>query len=94
MNELKKQLKDFLNKGFIHPSVSPWDALVLFVCKKDGSIHICIDYRQINKVVVKNIYPLPSIDYLFDQLQRAKCLSKIDLRLGYNQLKIRDADIP
>ena len=92
--ELKKQLQDLLDKGFIRPSVSPWGAPVLFVRKKDGSLRLCIDYRKLNQVTIKNKYPLPRIDDLFDQLQAAKVFSKIDLRSGYHQLRIRDEDIP
>lgn len=94
LKELKEQLHDLLDKGFIHPSVSPWGALVLFVKKKDGTLRLCIDYRQLNKVTIKNKYPLPRIDDLFDQLQGAQCFSKIDLRLGYHQLKKRNEHIP
>ena len=83
-----------MSKGFIRPSVSPWGAPVLFVKKKDGTMRMCIDYRQLNKVIVKNKYPLPRIDDLFDQLQGASLFSKIDLRSGYHQLKIRASDIP
>ena len=83
-----------LDKGFIRPSVSPWGAPVLFVKKKDGSMRMCIDYRQLNKVTIKNKYPLPRIDDLFDQLQGAKVFSKIDLRSGYHQLKNRASDVP
>jgi len=83
-----------LSKGFIRPSVSPWGAPVLFVKKKNGTMRICIDYRQLNKVTVKNKYPLPRIDDLFDQLQGVSLFSKIDLRSGYHQLKIRASDIP
>ena len=93
LKELKEQLKDLLDKGFIRPSVSPWGAPVLFVRKKDGSLRMCIDYRQLNKVTVKNKYPLPRIDDLFDQLQGASYFSKIDLRSGYHQLKVRECDI-
>ncbi|XP_070002585.1 uncharacterized protein [Nicotiana sylvestris] len=85
LKELKDQLKDLLEKGFIRPSTSPWGAPVLFVRKKDGSLRMCIDYRQLNKVTIKNKYPLPRIDDLFDQLQGARCFSKIDLRSGYHQ---------
>ena len=92
--ELTDQLQDLLSKGFILPSVSPWGAPVLFVKKKDGTMRMCIDYRQLNKVTVKNKYPLPRIDDLFDQLQGASLFSKIDLRSGYHQLKIRASDIP
>ncbi|WRX29424.1 Reverse transcriptase domain - like 10 [Theobroma cacao] len=93
LKELKDQLEDLLDKGFIRPSVSPWGAPVLFVKKKDGSLRLCIDYRQLNKVKVKNKYPLPRIDYLFDQLEGAQCFSKLDLRSGYHQLRIRNEDI-
>ncbi|KAL0546141.1 hypothetical protein IC582_016047 [Cucumis melo] len=89
LKELKVQLQELLDKGFIRPSVSPWGAPVLFVKKKDGSMRLCIDYRELNKVTVKNRYPLPRIDDLFDQLQRATVFSKIDLRSGYHQLRIR-----
>jgi len=94
LKELKVQLQEMLDRGFIRPSVSPWGAPVLFVKKKDGSMRLCIDYRELNKVTVKNKYPLPRIDDLFDQLQGASVFSKIDLRSGYHQLRIRDADIP
>ncbi|KAL0561185.1 hypothetical protein IC582_001606 [Cucumis melo] len=93
LKEWKVQLQELLNKGFIRPSVSPWGALVLFVKRKDGSMRLCIDYRELNKVTVKNRYPLPRIDDLFDQLQGATVFSKIDLRSGYHQLRIRDSDI-
>jgi len=82
--ELKVQLQELLDKGFIRPSNSPWGALVLFVKNKDGTLHLCIDYRQLNKVTVKNRYPLPRIDDLFDQLKGARVFSKIDLRFGYH----------
>ncbi|TYK04282.1 pol protein [Cucumis melo var. makuwa] len=94
LKELKVQLQELLDKGFIRPSVSPWGAPVLFVKKKDGSMRLCIDYRELNKVTVKNRYLLPRIDDLFDQLQGATVFSKIDLRSGYHQLRIRDSDIP
>ena len=84
LKELKDQLQDLLSKGFIRPSVSPWGAPVLFVKKKDGTMRMCIDYRQLNKVTVKNKYPLPRIDDLFDQLQGASLFSKIDLRSGHH----------
>jgi hypothetical protein len=93
LRELKEQLQDLLDKKFIRPSVSPWGALVLFVKKKDGSLRLCIDYRQLNRVTVRNRYPLPRMDDLFDQLQGAQFFSKIDLRFGYHQLRIREADI-
>jgi hypothetical protein len=82
-----------LDKGFIRPSNSPWGALVLFVKNKDGTLRLCIDYRQLNKVIVKNKYPLPRIDDLFDQLKGARVFSKIDLRSGYHQLRIKEQDI-
>ncbi|KAL0539655.1 hypothetical protein IC582_023871 [Cucumis melo] len=94
LKELKVQLQELLDKGFIRPSVSPWGAPVLFVKKKDGSMRLCIDYRELNKVTVKNRYPLPRIDDLFDQLQGATMFSKIDLRSGYHQLRIKDGDVP
>ncbi|XP_022957288.1 uncharacterized protein LOC111458730 [Cucurbita moschata] len=94
LRELKEQLQELLDKGFIRPSVSPWGAPVLFVKKKDGSLRLCIDYRELNKVTIKNKYPLPRIDDLFDQLQGATVFSKIDLRSGYHQLRIREEDIP
>ncbi|KAL5836129.1 hypothetical protein ACOSQ4_015626 [Xanthoceras sorbifolium] len=94
LKELKIQLQELLDKGFIRPSVSPWGAPVLFVKKKDGSLRLCIDYRQLNKLTVKNKYPLPRIDDLFDQLRGACVFSKIDLRSGYHQLRIKESDIP
>ncbi|KAL0539922.1 hypothetical protein IC582_024143 [Cucumis melo] len=94
LKELKVQLQELLDKGFIRPSVSPWGAPVLFVKKKDGSMRLCIDYRELNKVTVKNRYPLPRIDDLFDQLQGATVFSKIDLRSGYHQLRIKEEDVP
>ncbi|KAL0537310.1 hypothetical protein IC582_026287 [Cucumis melo] len=94
LKELKVQLQELLDKGFIRPSVSPWGAPILFVKKKDGSMCLCIDYRELNNVTVKNHYPLPRIKNLFDQLQGATVFSKIDLRSGYHQLRIRDSDIP
>ena len=93
LKELKLQLQELLEKGFIRPSVSPWGAPVLFVKKKDGTLRLCIDYRQLNKLTVKNKYPLPRIDDLFDQLKGASIFSKIDLRSGYHQLRIKDADV-
>ncbi|KAL0561571.1 hypothetical protein IC582_002005 [Cucumis melo] len=94
LKELKVQLQELLDKGFIRPSVSLWGAPVLFVKKKDGSMRQCIGYRELNKVTVKNRYPLPRIDNLFDQLQGATMFSKIDLRSGYHQLRIKDGDVP
>ena len=93
LKELKLQLQELLEKGFIRPSVSPWGAPMLFVKKKDGTLRLCIDYRQLNKLTVKNKYPLPRIDDLFDQLKGASIFSKIDLRSGYHQLRIKDADV-
>ena len=84
MKELKTQLQELLDKGFIRPSVSPWGAPVLFVKKKDRSMRLCVDYRELNKVFIKNRYPLPRIDDLFDQLQGSSIFSKIDLRSGYH----------
>ena len=92
--ELKKKLRELQESGFIRPSSSPWGAPVLFVKKKDGSMRMCVDYRALNEVTIKNKYPLPNIDDLFDQLKGAKYLSKIDLRSGYHQFKIRESDIP
>ncbi|GJW20124.1 putative reverse transcriptase domain-containing protein [Tanacetum coccineum] len=92
--ELSNQLQELSDRGFIRPSTSPWGAPVLFVKKKDGSFRMCIDYRELNKLTVKNRYPLPRIDDLFDQLQGSSVYSKIDLRSGYHQLRVRDEDIP
>ncbi|GJY11746.1 putative reverse transcriptase domain-containing protein [Tanacetum coccineum] len=94
MEELSTQLQELSNKRFIRPSSSPWRALVLFVKKKDGSFRMCIDYRELNKLTVKNRYPLLRIDDLFNQLQGSNVYSKIDLRSGYHQLRVRDGDIP
>ncbi|KAI3499634.1 hypothetical protein L1887_35438 [Cichorium endivia] len=94
MQELSSQLNELLSKGFIRPSFSPWGAPVLFVKKKDGSFRMCIDYRELNKLTIKNRYPLPRIDDLFDQLQGSSYFSKIDLRSGYHQLKVQEEDIP
>ena len=93
MAELKKQLEELAEKGFIRPSVSPWGAPVLFVRKKDGSMRLCIDYRELNRVTIKNKYPLPRIDDLLDQLQGASVFSRIDLRSGYHQLRVVPSDI-
>jgi hypothetical protein len=104
--ELKIQLKDLLNKGFIRPNSSPWGCPVLFVVKKDKCLRLCVDYRPLNAVTIKNKYPLPCIDILFDQLvgaqvfskidqlAGAQVFSKIDLRSSYHQIKIRNEDIP
>ncbi|GJV09322.1 putative reverse transcriptase domain-containing protein [Tanacetum coccineum] len=94
MQELSGQLQELQDKGFIRPSYSPWGAPVLSVKKKDGSLRMCIDYRELNKLTVKNRYPLPRIDDLFDQLQGSRYFSKIDLRSGYHQLRVHEDDIP
>eukprot|EP00253_Pinus_taeda_P019990 PITA_19990 len=93
LTELKMQLQELLDKEYIHPSVSPWGAPVLFVKKKDGTLWMCIDYRQLNKLTIKNQYPLPGIDELFDQVKGATVFSKIDLRSGYHQIRIKEEDI-
>ncbi|GJW66728.1 putative ribonuclease H-like domain-containing protein [Tanacetum coccineum] len=94
MQELSNQLQELADRGFIRPSTSPWGAPVLFVKKKYGCFRMCIDYHDLNKLTVKNRYPLPRIDDLFDQFQGSSVYSKIDLRLGYHQLRVRDEDIP
>nr|GEW69254.1 hypothetical protein [Tanacetum cinerariifolium] len=94
MKDLSEQLKELSDKGFIRPSSSPWGAPVLFGKKNDGSFWMCIDYRELNKLTVKNRYPLPRIDDLFDQLQGSSVYSKIDLRLGYHQLRVQEEDVP
>jgi hypothetical protein len=91
--ELNKQLQDLLDKQYIRPSSSPWGCPTMFVAKKDGSLRMVVDYRPLNEVTVKNKYPLPRIDILFDQLSGAKVFPKIDLRLGYHQIKICEEDI-
>jgi hypothetical protein len=88
LGELKKQIEELLEKGFIHPSSSSWGAPVLFVNKKDGSRRMCVDYRSLNEVAIKNKNPLPQIEDLLHQMRGAKIFSKIDLRSGYHQLKI------
>nr|GEZ02533.1 hypothetical protein [Tanacetum cinerariifolium] len=93
-SELSDQLQELADRGFIRPSTSPWGAPVLFVKKKDGSFRMCIDYRELNKLTVKNRYPLPKIDDLFDQLQGSSIYSKINLRSGYHQLSVQDEDSP
>jgi hypothetical protein len=93
LKELKQQLQELLDRGFIRPSVSPWGAPVLFVRKKDGSMRLRIDYHELNRVTIKNKYPLPRIGDLFDQLKEATVFSKIDLRSGYHQLKVKEEDI-
>ena len=91
--ELKTQLQELLDKGFIRPSSSPWGCPAIFVKKKDKTLRLCVDYRPLNEVTIKNKYPLPLIDLLFDQLAGAKVFSKIDLRTSYHQIKIRPEDI-
>ena len=93
LKELKLQLQELLDKGFIRPSVSPWRALMLFVKKKDGTLRLYVDYRQLNKMTVKNKYPFPRIDDLFNQLKGASVFSKINLPSGYHQLRIKDTDV-
>ncbi|PKU70123.1 RNA-directed DNA polymerase [Dendrobium catenatum] len=93
LSELKVQLQELVDRGFVRPSVSPWGAPVLFVKKKDGTLRMCIDYRDLNKVTIKNKYPLPRIDDLFDQLSGSSVFSKIDLRSGYYQVKVKEADV-
>ena len=93
LQELKVQIQELLNKGFIRSSTSPWGTPVLFAKKKDKTLRLCIDCRQLNRVTIKNCYPLPRIDDLFDQLKGARVYSKIDLRTSYHQLRVREADI-
>jgi hypothetical protein len=92
LKELKVQLEKLLTKGYIKPSKSPYGAPVLFVHKKDGTLRMCVDYRALNKVTVKNWYPLPRIDDLFDRFSRAKVFSRIDLCSGYYQIRIKEGD--
>jgi hypothetical protein len=92
--ELKEHIKELLEKGFMRPSSSPWGAPMIFVLKKDGTQRLCVDYRALNEVTIKNKYPLPRIDDLFDQLHHACVFSKINLQSGYHQLKILECDIP
>ena len=94
LQELKVQLQELLGKGFIRPSTSPWGAPILFAKKKDKTLRLCIDYRQLNRVTIKNRYPLLRIDDLFDQLKGAQVYSKIDLRTGYHQLRVSEVEIP
>ena len=94
LQELKVQLQELLDRGFIRSSTSPWGTPVLFSKKKDKTLRLCIDYWQLNKVIIKNRYPLLRIDDLFDQLRGAEDYSKIDLCTGYHQLRVREADIP
>ena len=94
LKELKVQLQELLDKGFVRPTVSPWGAPILIVKKKDGTLRMCIDYWQINKVTVKSKYPLPRIEDLFDQLKGASVFLKIDLLSGYYQLQVKKVDVP
>ena len=93
MDELKKQLTDLSEKGFIKPSTSPFGAPVLFVHKKEGTLRLCVDYRALNKITIKNRYPLPRIEELMDRLAGAKYFSKIDLHSGYHQIRIKKEDV-
>ena len=94
LQELRVQLQELLDKGLIRPSTSPWGVPVLFGKKKDKTLRLCVDYRQLNRVTIKNRYPLPRIDDLFDQLRGTQVYSKIDFRTGYHQLRVRNTDIP
>ena len=94
LQKFKVQIQELLDKGFIRPSTSPWGALVLFSKKKDKTLRLCIDYQQLNKVTIKNWYPLSRVDDLFDQLRGARVYSKIDLCIGYHQLRVRETNIP
>ena len=93
LKELKAQFEELLSNGFIRPSTSPWGAPVLFIKKKDGSLRLCIDYKQLNRATIRNQYPLPRIDELFDQLHESHVYSKIDLRSGYHRLRVRENDV-
>ena len=93
LDAMKKELDQLLKNGSIEPSISPFGAPVIFVKKKDGSLQMCIDYQALNKITIKNCFPIPLIDDLIDQLHHAKIFTKIDLRSGYNQVRIHDADI-
>ena len=92
--ELKVQMQELLDKGFIRSSTSQWGTPVMFAKKKDKTLRLCIDYRQLNRVTIKNRYPLPRIDDLFDKLKGVRVYSKIDFRTGYHQLRVTEADIP
>ena len=94
LQELKELIRELMGKGFIRPSSSPWGAPVIFMEKKDGTQRMCVDYRSLNDVTIKNKYPLPRIKDLFDQMRGANVFSKIDLRSGYHQMKIRTTDVP
>jgi hypothetical protein len=89
LKELEMHIEELLKKGYIHPSVSPWGFSMIFVKNKDGTLRLCIDFKQLNKVTVKNKYPFPRIDDLFYQLKDAKIFSKIDLNSGYHQVRIK-----
>ena len=91
--ELEKQITKLLEQGFIEPSSSPWGAPILFIAKKDGTLRMCIDYRALNKVTLKDRYPLPRIDDIFDQLRDARYFSSIDLQQGYHQVLISESDV-
>jgi hypothetical protein len=93
LTELKIQLQELLDKEYIRLSVSPWGAPILFVKNKDGNLRLCIDYRQLNKMTIKNKYPLPRINKMFDQVGGANIFSKLDLRSGYHQARIKYEDI-
>jgi hypothetical protein len=92
--ELKVQLNELLDKGYIHPGSSPWGYPALFIKKKDQSLRLCVDYQPLNAITIKNKYPLPHIDILFDQLAGERVFSKVDLRSGYHQIKIHPEDVP
>ena len=94
LQELRVQLQELLDKGLMRPSTSSWGAPVRFAKKKDKTLRMCIDYRQWNRFMIQNRYPLPRIDDLFDQLRGARVYSKIDLRTGYHQLRVKETDIP
>jgi hypothetical protein len=94
MDELKKQLSLLLEKGLIRPSVSPWSTQVLFAPTKDGGLRMCLDCRALNKLTIKNKCPIPRIDEIFDRLQGAQYFTSLDLRSGYYQIRMKDADIP
>ena len=89
LTEVKKQIQDLLNNNFIRLSTSTWGALVLLVKKKDGTQRLCIDYRELNEVTIKNKYPLPRINDLFYQLCGATIFSRLDLRPSYHRLKVQ-----
>ena len=94
LDELKAQLDDMLRKGLICPSASPWGSPVIFVDKWDGTSCLCVDYRKLHDVTIKNKYSLPNIEHLFDQMNGPRIFSKIDLRTGYHQLRVRETNIP